>query len=219
MTGGTIIAVTALIAGVLWLSTHWKQTWTDIRNWIDDAGRFIDNIMHNKIVLALMGPIGPMIYLAEHWKTVWNGIKTVIKDVWHFIEPIFHAVEKGLGVIGNVLSKVGGFLGGAAHMLGFAEGGVVPGPTGQPMIAMVHGGEVIVPPSNIYNSSSVSPTLLGMAANRLAPAGTGQSVVPSQILSGGGLGTGQPILIQLVVDRKVLAQTVYQQMAADYARR
>jgi hypothetical protein len=31
-------------------------------------------------------------------------------------------------------------------LLGFAEGGVVPGPKGAPQLAMVHGGESITPP-------------------------------------------------------------------------
>jgi hypothetical protein len=37
---------------------------------------------------------------------------------------------------------------------GFASGGVVPGPIGAPMLAVVHGGETITPPGNVTNNDS-----------------------------------------------------------------
>ena len=167
-----------------------------------------------------MGPLGALIFFGEHWKTIWDGIKDVVTIVWNFLKPIFEAVAKGLDILGkaggwarSAASAVGGFL-------GFAEGGVVPGPKGAPMMAVVHGGEVITPPSHILGGQSMSPTMLGMTVSSTAAVtSAAASVVPSQLIAGMPGGSGQPTIIQLVVDRKVLAETVYQQMQSDYARR
>ena len=217
-TGGLIIAVTAIVAGIIWLTTHWHEAWTNIKNWALDAWHFIDNLLHNKFVLSLLGPIAPLIFLAEHWKTIWHGIRDVITAVWDIIKPIFDGVKTGLGFIGGALSKVGGIVGGIGHFLGFAEGGVVPGPVGAPMMAVVHGGEVIAPPQNIYNSSSVSSTLLGLSVSKVAPVGASTSTVPGMVNVSGGQGGGTTV-IQLVVDGKILAEAVYKQVRQDYARR
>jgi hypothetical protein len=46
----------------------------------------------------------------------------------------------------------------ALHVPGFADGGVVPGPTGAPTLAVVHGGEVVTPPGQRFggNNNNVS---------------------------------------------------------------
>jgi hypothetical protein len=44
----------------------------------------------------------------------------------------------GVGAISGAIGSIGGFL-------GFDVGGVVPGPIGAPQLAIVHGGETIVP--------------------------------------------------------------------------
>ncbi len=51
-----------------------------------------------------------------------------------------------LGSFGVPSGQMGGIAGGIGKLLGFQQGGVVPGPIGQPRLAMVHGGEVITPP-------------------------------------------------------------------------
>lgn len=222
LTGGTIIAVTAIVAGLVWLVTHWKRVWGDIKNWALDAWHFIDSLLHNKFVQSILLPIAPLLVLAMHWKTVWNGLKDIVSVVWRFLKPIFHDVAVGIHDIGAAVSKVGGFFGHIGQIFGFAEGGVVPGPQGAPMMALVHGGEVVIPPSNVYGSGGVSSQVLGMAASSVAPLGGNASIVSSQLTSnsvGGGGGGEQTIVLQLVVDRKVLAQAVYKQIANDFARR
>ena len=62
--------------------------------------------------------------------------------------------------------------------------------------------------------------MLGMTVSSTAAVtSAAASVVPSQLIAGMPGGSGQPTIIQLVGDRKVLAETVYQQMQSDYARR
>ena len=48
--------------------------------------------------------------------------------------------------VGNVTTGGAGSVGGNGSMIGFAEGGVVPGPRGAPMMAVVHGGEEVLTP-------------------------------------------------------------------------
>ena len=45
-----------------------------------------------------------------------------------------------------ILGPIGVGLKGIGDFLGFEHGGVVPGPTGSPQLAVVHGGETITPP-------------------------------------------------------------------------
>ncbi len=218
-TAGIAIAAVAIIAGIMWLSDHWSSIWEGIKGITLSAWYFLDNLLHNPFVLMLLGPVGALIYLGQHWKTVWHGIRDVVTAVWDIIKPIFDAVGKGIGLIGKASSIVGGALHGITHLLGFAEGGVVPGPKGAPMVALVHGGEAIVPPHNVYSSSGpAAPSILGMAASRVVPTGGG-STIPAQMIANASGSGGGPTVIQLVVDRKVLAEAVYQQINNDYARR
>lgn len=211
----------ALGVALILLATHWKQVWDGIKIAFDFVWKYLDKILHNDFVLALIGPVGTLIFLGEHWKTVWNGMRDVVRVVWNFLKPIFDAVKDGLGAIGKAAHSVGGFFGGIGKIFGFAEGGVVPGPQGSPMLAMVHGGEVITPPQNIYNASgsAMTPVMLGQAVSKVTPGSANSSAVPSQVIANNGGGSGQPTVIQLVVDRRVLAELVYNEMQNSYARR
>ncbi len=48
-----------------------------------------------------------------------------------------HISIPGAGILGKL------------HVPGFAEGGLVPGALGSPMLAMVHGGETVIPAGRI----------------------------------------------------------------------
>lgn len=51
-----------------------------------------------------------------------------------------------LGAFGVPSSQMGGIAGFFGGLLGFQKGGMVPGPIGMPRLAVVHGGEMVVPP-------------------------------------------------------------------------
>lgn len=210
-----------IVAALVFLYANWHKIWADIKIDFDMFWGWFKGILRNDFVLYLLGPIGWLIFLGQHWKTIWNGMKDVVQTVWNSLKPIFDKLKEGLHLIGDAVHAVGGFFGGAGHMLGFAEGGVVPGPQGAPMLAMVHGGEVITPPQNIYNAtnSAMSPVMLGQAVSKIAPGNANSSAVPSQVIANAAGGPGQPIVIQLVVDRRVLAELVYTEMQQSYARR
>lgn len=210
----------AVVAFVL-VATHWKLLWSVIKSAFDTVWHYLDGILHNDFVRAIFMPITALVFLGTHWKAVWGGIKDVIRDAWSFVEPIFKKVEQGLHLVGDAVSwagRAGGFIG---KILGFSEGGVVPGAVGAPMMALVHGGEVITPPQNIYNAtgSAMTPVVLGQAVSKVTPGSASSSAVPTQVISNNGGGSGQPTVIQLVVDRRVLAELVYDEMQNNYARR
>ncbi|MCW2903888.1 MAG: hypothetical protein JWO67_6153 [Streptosporangiaceae bacterium] len=100
-------AIAGLVAGIIYLGTHWSQVWGDIKHWASVAWHFIYDGF-GKYLLPLLGPAGlialGVIELAQHWTTVWNTIKSVAEDVWTGIkigardfvgafETIWHRLE------------------------------------------------------------------------------------------------------------------------------
>lgn len=112
--------------------------------------------------------------LAGDWEAAWSNLKEAAYVFWDGIVGTFENARdliKGiidavidsitsvtskldglLGLtdrVGGALGGVGDFLGGAASgvggLLGFDDGGVVPGPLGAPRLAIVHGGETVLP--------------------------------------------------------------------------
>ena len=73
----------------------------------------------------------------------------ILKDIPGMVADAIKDIP-GLGGAINVITgaagKVAGFLGKAAD---YHQGGIVPGPTGRPMLATVHGGEMILPPTGM----------------------------------------------------------------------
>jgi hypothetical protein len=82
-----------------------------------------------------------------------EGAKIVVQAMWRVVEPIFDAyvgyletIWKVAGKVAGVAGKIGGAIGGVVGKLpGFQTGGIVPGTPGSPQLAMVHGGERILP--------------------------------------------------------------------------
>jgi TP901 family phage tail tape measure protein len=210
-----------LLAAVLvFFGLHWRQVWSGIKNIFDTVWHAIDDTLR-VFGFALMAPVTYLMVLWTHWREIWTGMKNTVNAVWNFLKPIFDKIAEGMHLVGNAMSWVshaGSFVG---KIFGFAEGGVVPGPQGAPMLAMVHGGEVITPPQNIYNATGTAMTapMIGQAVSKVSPGSANSSAVPSQVISNDGGGAGQPTVIQLVVDRKVLAELVYTEMQNSYARR
>jgi len=80
--------------------------------------------------------------------------RNLTEDVANLVDPL-----GGLKTKESASDQLGGKLGNPfkalGNLLGFADGGVVPGPKGDPMLAMVHGGERITPPDSQAGSTIV----------------------------------------------------------------
>jgi len=174
-TGGIILVLGLLIVGAYELVTHWSTVWKAIKDIIGDAVAWVKD--HLFLVMALVAPfLIPFYELWKHWGEIWGGItdifgaflrfwarawdwiQQVVADVWNFLKPIFDAIGGAISAVGGAISAVGHAGGAIAHVLGFQSGGVVPGATGSPQFAIVHGGETIIPPAS---SLVIAPPLAG----------------------------------------------------------
>jgi Phage tail lysozyme len=114
---GLVAALTAVVGGIIYLATHWQQSWTDIKNWAEDAWNFIYNGF-GKYLLPLLGPAGlialGVIELAQHWNSVWGGIKSTFDTVTGAISTGAHGFVSGLssvwGTLENTFEKPVNFL-------------------------------------------------------------------------------------------------------------
>lgn len=84
--------------------------------------------------------------------TLFEGVRMRVADTWSMIQWIaekigwmIEQVEKVPSALGGVIDGLGNFGGSLFSGFGFDAGGVVPGPRGAPQLALVHGGETIMP--------------------------------------------------------------------------
>lgn len=139
------------------------------------------------LIDTLLGPIGGVGGALETmrgvFQTVWDKVKDIMQGAYDFVvrlsKQIGDAVKDALGPVGDIAGAVGGVLGGGARLLGFDDGGVVPGPKGSPRLILAHGGETVLP-THKYPLTD-SGTLSG------APG-------PSQSNGGGGMVVQGPLL-------------------------
>lgn len=174
----------------------WKGITTDV-----SAAWAVLSAVFSAIGTVLGAVIPPVLSaLRAAWSAVWSGIQAVVQAVWAVIKPIFDAIGSvistitgGLSKVGSALASIGGgAIGSAAKLLGFATGGIVPGSTGAAQLAVVHGGEMVLPADALTNTQA------GLPLPALASGGA----------SGGGGTTSLGLNLSLQLD----SRTVWQQM-------
>ena len=156
------IAIIALIAALVYaIIKNWdkiKAAFWAVINGIVDAAKWLWNkLVGHSIFPDIVNSI--IDWFKKLPKAIFNTIKGIPgkilgvfkgigKQIYDMIMP--KSVQKVLGWASKGVKSVGNFL-------GFANGGIVPGPLGKPMMAMVHGGETITPPGtnggNTYSST------------------------------------------------------------------
>ena len=118
--GGLVLAIGAVVAAVIYLATHWKETWAMIKTVVADVWDFI--------------------------KSVFNGMV----DIWKSeINAIIDLVDWAITQLNKIHVKLPSFLGGYSFGIDLpliphlAEGGIVNSPT----IALIGeaGPEAVVP--------------------------------------------------------------------------
>lgn len=129
----TVIILAIIAIGTL-LYMAWKNNWLGIR---DIVSGVVDWFMHN--ALPVIQKVGGLIMdivkaVADVWVQRFNLMKSVVEGVINAIRGIISAAE-------SLASRVKGGL----KIPGFQSGGIVPGPVGAPQLAMVHGGEEVIP--------------------------------------------------------------------------
>lgn len=178
LTGPIGIAVAIIVS-------HWdkiKAGFTAVKDWIGTRVSEIAGFL--KSLPGRIGDIGGMIgskiksgigsaasFVADKAGDIVGFIKSIPGRLGDIGGMIWDKITGGLG---NIASAVGGFL-------GFDTGGVVPGPKGAPQLAVVHGGETIVPTHNMAAMQRLSDTPRGSVS------GGGPTTLVVQFSGGGGL--------------------------------
>lgn len=171
--GLIIIGIAALIAGIIaaaYFIWRFRDAIMDgigaAWNWIKENWPLILGILTGPFGLAAIA----IIKYREQIIAIVQGLVDKIKEIWP------ESFNDFLGGVGSAVAKVG-------NVAGFAEGGVVPGPVGQPRAAVVHGGEAIFPP-HALQQLAMGPAALAPALPPPAPvfaAGAGRSVTVGDI--------------------------------------
>lgn len=114
-----------------------------------------------------------------------RSIVSSFQGMWGKVEPIIHAFRMALGSltgpISSVLGAAGrltGTIGGiVSHIPGFQTGGVVPGPAGSPRLAVVHGGETIIPTGASGGGGGTTVVTMNISVTAIDPAAAQEAVI------------------------------------------
>jgi len=133
------------------LRDAWDTVWGGIKKAAKAAWDFLSKIVFAPIKLEAKGMLIAYEFLGKAWGAVWGGITDAVSSAWDTISGIFGSIQDAVSSVIGAISSVGNAIssipgaGAIGSLLGFAEGGTVPGPTGAPRLAVVHGGEQVIP--------------------------------------------------------------------------
>ena len=105
LTLGLAAAVAALVVGILYLSTHWHQVWSDMQKWAKQYSLEIAAAL-----TLMLGPfglvLGAALLLYTHWKTIWPEMQRIAGGVASFIirDVLKPIVDGFLGMALDVVS-------------------------------------------------------------------------------------------------------------------
>jgi len=181
-TGGIGLVIGLIIQNwdAIWAKT--TEIWNNITGFLGGVFSTISGLFDTFIITPITTVIDLFTSIPELARTAWNGVKSAIEAVAQWIvdklDAIGAAADKALGPIDEIIgagAKLGGGIFGAVGgVLGYDAGGRVPGPRGAPQLAVVHGGETILPTHKV-NAGEATP---------FAP-----------VAAGGGLTVNGPLMV------------------------
>lgn len=193
---GIGVAIVALVAGIVWVATHWKEVWGWIKTAASDAWSWIKQ--HVDLIVGLAAPfILPFVLLVQHWGEIWDSIKSIAGSAW---DGIVSFVKGGINLVIGLIDDwiaatqrmVNDVLGVASHIPGLSS--ILPASVSIPLIPKLAEGGIVT-----------SPTLA-----LIGEAGP-EKVIPLNRSDHEGQGRGFGIL-QILLDRKVLAEVTYDEL-------
>lgn len=184
------------------IGTAASWVWDNVLKPVIDALGAAWHWVYDNAIKPVADFIGSAIHgVGQAFSDAFNWVKSIVQDVWNFIKPIFDAIGNAIGGVSNALGGIGNMVsstfGGIAHFLGFDDGGFVPGAPGQPMLAVVHGGEYVVSNAMQNGSQPIDPKL----GAQLTSSGGAPSL--SAGLTGGGSGN---TVVQIVVQGNAVTE-------------
>lgn len=169
-----VVALAALTAAAIYAYTHidfFRKIVDDTVDQLQDLWKWVKD---NKELFEQLGPVIKFVVLVQLTALLIliTAIAAAVAVTVNWFKLLATAVDKVVGAVSAVrkasagLAGLPGPIGGIGKVLGFAEGGVVPGPIGAPQLAVVHGGETVTPPGgklgggdviniSVYNQGSV----------------------------------------------------------------
>jgi TP901 family phage tail tape measure protein len=110
-----IILITAAIAalgiGIYELVTHWKQVWSDIKQWASDAWHFLDSKVFQPIGNFFVAVWRGFLDSAKKaWDDTWSAIKKALDTAWSSMKAVFETV------VGFITGLPGKFASLGAHI-------------------------------------------------------------------------------------------------------
>jgi hypothetical protein len=160
-----------------WLHDRWVDTWNNvvkILRWAySNALKPIFDMWKKDIYDPFMKGLD---VLGKAWDTIWHGIQLTVSSVWNTIKPFVNDISGFFDKMGKGLSNPGQLGANVAHMLGFDEGGWVPGSPGTPLLAVVHGGEFVVS-RDMLAGRNPSPIQVGRTPGSVGTGGPTQPVI------------------------------------------
>lgn len=168
------------------ISGNWQGAWDDmvgmVRGAWDDLSHIFDTLKDFAGNLASMAmDLGKSIVqgildgLGGLASALWNAFTNALNSIHIDVGP-FHLSSAGMHVDMPNL-----------HFPGFAEGGVVPGAIGAPMLAVVHGGEIVTPPGRSSAGGAQITINIGSVDSQRRVDEVSQALYRAYRLSGGRL--------------------------------
>lgn len=144
-----IIIIAATIALAYIIATNWDS----ISAKIGEASRLIGGAIEAYVVDPVSRLFGWFERLPVNVSTAWDAVKVKTGEAVDYLKvklgELAAWADKALGPIDEIVGAAskfgGGIIGGGARLLGFDDGGVVPGPVGAPRVILAHAGETVLP--------------------------------------------------------------------------
>lgn len=217
-------AIDGIVIAALWLWHNvFEPAWRGIGAAVQWAWNNVIQPAWSGIKTGLDGIQTAALWLWHQvFEPAWHGIGVAVSDAWNnVIKPIFDTIKQYINDIVSGFNKVTSFGKGILHagtgllnkassLLGFADGGWVPGAVGQAQLAVVHGGEYVLSHDMITGSARIDPEAVAATAGSLAGNnGGGYGTTPA----GGGSSGGITIIVQgSILSDRDLADTLMRVM-------
>lgn len=166
-----ITVVIALIGSLIFFGYQVVQNWEFIKEKASEIWNGITDTIGGAMYKAYEWVNTNLGRIRDMWIEVWTSIVSWFTGIWDGVKQAFAKVidwilekvdkaiqkynelkallAKPIQAVGSAAAGVGSFFNNAIQqgreMLGFAHGGIVPGPVGQPVPIMAHGQEEIIP--------------------------------------------------------------------------
>ena len=88
---GIAAAIALLITAIIFMATHWKQVWHDVKAWAEDAWKFLTHGWGQYLIPSLFLIRKVVEFVRDHWHAAWDAIKQAALDVGRWLWTDFGA--------------------------------------------------------------------------------------------------------------------------------